>query len=123
MDALAVLQTEVTKTSTFNGSGYDLLTGTPRRGLWAQVRYKAAKNSSGDNDVVFSIEHSDNDSDYYLHTSGAADTIALSTSEKDGFVYLPINTDKRYVRLTATISGQGSGATITYSGHLLIAKP
>src|SRR5688500_18306314 len=104
-DANAVLQSSVTKTATFNGAGYDLGGGTPIHGLVARVVYSAATNASGSNAVTFSIDHSDDDSTFYALSSGAADVVNLSTTAQTGEIFLPFRTNKRYVRLTCTVSG------------------
>lgn len=122
-DALGVLQAEVTKTASFNGAGYDLTTGTPDRGIVALVNYSAASNATGANSVTFSVEHSDDDSTYYALSSGAADVINLTTTAAAGEIFIPFRTDKRYVRLVATVAGGGTVPTVTYSGHITYTKP
>src|SRR5690242_10546905 len=121
-DALITLQSSVTKTATFNGSGVDIK-GTPRRGLFARVIYSAATNASGSNTVAFTIDHSDDNSTFYQLASGVENNIALSTTAQSGEFFIPVNTSKRYVRLTATFSGAGSTPTITYGGEFTLARP
>lgn len=122
-DALITLQPSVTKTATFNGVGVDLKTGTPRRGLFARIIYSAATNASGSNTVAFSIDHSDDNSTFYQLTSEVEANIALSTTAQQGEIFLPVNTSKRYVRLTCTITGAGSTPTVTYGGEFSLTKP
>lgn len=119
-DSNLALQASVTKTATFNGAAVDLKEGpAPHRTLWARVDYSAATNASGSNSVTFSIDHSENNSDWYAHSSGAADALALSTTAQAGTIYLPIATPKRYVRLTVTVAGAGSTPTVTYAGAIV----
>lgn len=120
-DALSVLQTEATKTATANGPAVDTMKGTQGRTLWARVNYKAATNVSGSNGVVFSIEESSDNSSFTQVS--AAPSIALSTTAQTGEIFLPVLATKRYVRLTATISGAGSTPSITYSGDLGLSQP
>ena len=122
-DANLTLQAAVTKTATFNGTGLDLKTGTPRRGMKAHVYYTAATNASGSNTVTFSIDHSDDNATFYPLANQADTPIALSTSAQQGEVYVPFETSKRYVRLTVTIAGGGSTPTVSYTGYLGIARP
>lgn len=122
-DTLASLQASVTKTSTFQSAGYSLPSGSPVRSLMARVLYSAATNASGSNSVTFSIEHSDDNSTYYTLSSAAADVINLSTTAQAGEIFMPIRTNKPYIRLVATVAGAGSTPTITYSGELGLAKP
>src|SRR5207244_2828139 len=117
-DTLVILQAAVTKTSTFNGAGFDLHSGTPNVGLVVSVPYSAAANASGSNSVTFSPDHSDDDSTYYALTSGASDVINLSTTAQQGEIFLPVRTSKRYIRLTATFAGAGGTPTIAYSGRI-----
>lgn len=121
-DALITLQAQVTKTATFNSTGVDIK-GTPRRGLFARVIYSAATNASGSNTVAFSIDHSDDNSSWNQLTTGVENNIALSTTAQSGEIFLPINTSKRYVRLTTTISGAGSTPTVTYGAEFSLSKP
>lgn len=123
LDANLVLQPTVTKTATFNGSGFDLKTGTPRRGMKAKVFYTAADNASGSNTVTFSIDHSDDNSTFYALGSQADTPLTLSTTAQQGEIEIPFETSKRYVRLTVTISGSGSTPTVTYSGYIGICRP
>jgi hypothetical protein len=122
-DALLTLQASVTKTATFNGAGVDLKAGTPRRGLWARVIYSAATNASGSNTVAFTIDHSDDNSTFYQLAAGKENDIALSTTAQSGEFYIPVNTSKRYVRLTATVTGAGSTPTVTYGAEFSLTKP
>ncbi len=123
-DANLALQASVTKTATFNGAGVDLGAGPSTKfPLFAEVIYSAATNASGSNTVTFSVDHSDDNSTFYAHTSGAADAVSLSTTAQSGVVYIPIATRKRYVRLTVTVSGAGSTPTVTYLGKIVASRP
>jgi len=122
-DANLVLQALVTKTATFNGAGLDLLVGTPRRGLFAVVRYSAAANASGSNVVTFSIDESDDNSTFYQKTVDAFDAITLSTTAQAGEIFLPFETSHRYVRLTVTITGSGVSPPITYQAFIQLGRP
>lgn len=122
-DANLALQASVTKTATFNGTGLDLLTGTPRRGLKVRVIFSAATNASGSNTVAFTVDHSTDNSTWTQLAADAENNVALSTTAQNGEVYIPIETSKRYIRLTCTITGAGSTPTITYQGDITLARP
>jgi hypothetical protein len=123
-DANLVLQASVTKTASFNSAGVDLHSGGPKgRSLVGRVVYSAAANASGSNTCTFSVEHSDDDSTYYALASGAADVVTLSTTAQAGEIFIPFDTIKRYVRLVLTVAGAGGSPTITYQGHIVLARP
>lgn len=123
-DANTALQASVTKTATFNGAALDLGTGTPRRGLKARVIYSAATNASGSNTVAFAIDTSaDNSTWNAADFASVENNVALSTTAQAGEFYIPFETSKRYVRLTATVSGAGSTPTITYQGDVELGRP
>lgn len=122
-DANAVLQASVTKTGTFNGAGMDLKGGTPRRGIFCRVVYSAASNASGSNAFTFSIDESSDNVTFFQKTNDAADVVTLSTTVQAGEIFLPIETSKRYIRLTVTQVGAGSTPTITYKGEIVASKP
>jgi hypothetical protein len=121
-DANLVLQSSVTKTASFNSTGVDLK-GTPRRGLKAVVKHTASANASGSNTLVWSVEHSDDNSTFYALASGAGDTVTLSTTTQAGEISIPFETSKRYVRLVLTVAGAGGSPTTTYEGHIVLARP
>lgn len=123
-DANLVVQASVTKTATFTGAGVDLTNGTPRRGLKMRVLYSAATNASGSNSVAFQVDTSAdnsawNSADFVIHEND----VVLSTTAQSGEIFIPFETDKRYVRLTATFTGAGSTPTITYQGDIVLVRP
>ena len=121
-DKLSTLQESVTKVANFNGAGLDLSKGTRLDGMVARVLYSAASNASGSGTVVFSVEHSDDNSTFFALASGAADKITLTTTAQDGEIFIPFKTDKRYVRLVCTITG-GTTPTITYESDVTFTNP
>ena len=123
VDANLVLQASVTKTDTFNSTGVNLVTGTPSRGLVARIIYSAATEASGGKTVIFSIDHSSDNSTWYPLASGAKDTITLSTTAQAGEISIPFRTNKAYVRLTMTLSANTNSPTITYYGDITQGLP
>jgi hypothetical protein len=124
-DGLLSLQDSVTKTASFNSTAISTPTTTSllSEDIFAEIFYSAASNASGSNTVTFSIEHSDDNSTFYAHTSGAADAISLSTTAKVGRLFLPCSSNKPYIRLVCTIAGAGSTPTITYNAFLGVNRP
>lgn len=125
-DSLLALQASVTKTDSFNSTAVDLKTGTPPRGLVARIIYSAASAASGTDTVIFSIEHSSDNSTFYALASGAKDTITLDTTSsapKSGEIFIPFRTTLRYVRLVVTFSSASHTDTITYQGDIVPVKP
>jgi hypothetical protein len=122
VDANLALQASVTKTATFNSTGVDLATGTPRRGLKARIIYSAASTSSGSGSLTFRItESSDNSTFTGIYQTTDA-TVTLSTTAAASEIYIPFETSKRYVRLELSAI-TGTGATVTYFADITTARP
>lgn len=123
VDANLVLQASVTKTDTFNSTGVNLVTGTPSRGLVARIIYSAATEASGGKTVIFSIDHSADNSTWYPLASAANKTITLSTTAQAGEISIPFRTSLAYVRLTMTLSANTNSPTITYFADVALGLP
>ena len=119
-DANAVLQAAVTKTTAFNGAGFDLGTGTPRRGL--KIRFTATNVSGAGAGGVFSphIEHSDDNTTFtdlvYF------DALTVGTAAATSQQWATAETDKRYIRLATDMSVTTSTPTMTYYADIGIAR-
>lgn len=120
-DYSASLQTAVTKTATFQGTGLDLITGTPKRGLWARFNFASFLSTTAGSTFTPSIEHSDDNTTFTTLTTGSAVTGATAANTSTVPQLLNFFTKKRYVRSAMTIAS-GSGPTITYSVDL-VASP
>jgi hypothetical protein len=122
-DALTVLQSpKVTKTATFNSTGVDLVTSTPRRGLKARIIYSAASTSAGAGSITFRItESSDNSTFTGIYQTTEA-TVTLSTTAVSGEIFIPFETSKRYVRLELSAIS-GTGATVDYLADISLVRP
>jgi hypothetical protein len=122
-DALLALQPAVTgKIATFNGTGLDLVTGTPRRGLKARVIYKNASTSAGAGSLTFRItESSDNSTFTGIYQTTEA-TVTLGTTAVSGEIFIPFETSKRYVRLELSAIS-GTSATVDYQGDISYTRP
>jgi len=93
--------------------------------LYARIRYSAASIASGAGDTfAFRIEHSDDNSTWKQHVVDLDQTITLTTTAASGVIYLPIATQKKYVRLVVDYTNStGVTPTITYSAEIVLAKP
>jgi hypothetical protein len=121
-DANLALQASVTKTATFNGTGLNIPTGTPRRGMKARFLYSAATNASGSNSVTFGIDVSADNSTWYSDFIAADQVVNLSTTAQSGEVYLSFETGQPYVRASAVFAGAGSTPTITYQADIELGR-
>lgn len=121
-DALGTLQTLVTKTGTFNSTGIDLVTGTPRRGLKVRVIYKNASTSSGAGTAVFRVTESSDNSTFTGISQTTESSLVLSTTAINGEIFIPVETSKRYIRLELSAI-TGTGATVDYSADLSLSRP
>jgi hypothetical protein len=122
VDANLALQASVTKTATFNSTGVDLATGTPRRGLKARVIYSAANTSSGAGSITFRITESSDNSTFTGIFQTTEATVTLSTTAAASEIFIPFETSKRYVRLELSAIS-GTGATVTYFGDITLSRP
>ena len=127
VDALLVLASAVTSTSTASNTALALPNGTPRRGLQARIVYSAAQTASSTGTAIFNIDFAPDGSTFT--NIGTATTVNLTTTAKAGEIYIPINTPlmsmpntAAVIRLTVTITGAGS-PTITYSSYVGNAMP
>lgn len=121
-DALTTLQALVTKTGTFNSTGLDLVTGTPRRGYKARVIYKNASTSSGAGTAVFRITESSDNSTFTGISQTTESSLVLATTAISGEIFIPFETSKRYVRLELSAI-TGTGATIDYFADVSLSRP
>lgn len=111
-DANITLQASTTKTASFNSTGVDLKTGTPRRGLVARLRVTAASGTTPTLDGKIQ-ESNDN--------SAWNDLCSFDQLTTTGIQYATFETEKRYVRLVATIAG--TSPSFTYDCDVLLGRP
>lgn len=115
-------------TVTNNSTGIDLKTGSLRGSvMWARVEVTAGTETVGSTDVTFtfSVEHSTDNSTYYAHTSGADQVVTItkgsSTRSRD-VVWIPIVSEKRYIRLVMT-KGGGTITNGAYNAYITNSHP
>ena len=123
-DSLLLLQTpDVTKTASFNSTGVSIA-GVKRSGaLYARIRYSAGTSTTANSTLQFKVQHSDDNATFYDHVVDADQAVTLTTTAKAGVIYLPISTDKKYVRLAQVITpGGGASPTVTYGAEIVLSK-
>jgi len=119
-DALNILQTLVTKTASFGGTGYDLKTGTPRRGM--KARFLISSYSGDGNVFTPKIQESEDNTTFY--DVGATSPITSTTSAASKLMFVSFETQKRYIRAYMEVAGAASlSPSIAYLCDLGIAKP
>jgi hypothetical protein len=123
-DAKLVAQAVVTKTAAFDSVGVDLGTRSPLFGilLWMRVIFTAANTSAGAGALTFEVQASSDNSTFVKIAQTAESILVLSTTAQSGEIFIPIVTDKRYVRLSMT-GISGTNATVTYQGDIVEARP
>jgi hypothetical protein len=124
-DGNLVLQTSVTKTTTFNGANLGIPGGTPRRGLKARVIYSAGTTTSGTITVTFGVDVSTDGTTYSTGEFVGVDSAVVlnTTGGLAGEIFIPFETSDAFVRLTATFSGASAGQSLTYYGDVMLARP
>jgi hypothetical protein len=98
-DALSALQASVTKTSSFDSTGVDLVNGTPLGGLPVRLLVTAASGTNPTLDVV--IQHSDDDNTY-------TDLVTFDQVTDTGESFRLVETTKPYIRASATIAADAN---------------
>lgn len=123
VDAKLALQASVTKTATFNSTAVDLATMTPRTiPLFARIIVTDAVNSSGAGTATLRLTFSSDNSTFAGISQVTETTLVTSATTQTGEFFIPLMTDKRYVRLELSAL-TGTGATITYQGDIVLARP
>jgi hypothetical protein len=130
-DALLTQTALGTITSTTSTAGISLAKSAwdANNALYMRVIYSAASNASGSNSIVFSVDEQYDGSNW--HVLSSAEPIALSTTAQSAELFIPFALTRQdlinasmsnapKVRLTATFSGAGSGATITVASNEVV---
>ena len=116
-------------TGSSNASAVDLKTGTLRGSvMWARVEAVSGDITTNTVTLTFTVEHSSDNSNWYLHTSGADQVVTFptgtaATPTTDNIVWIPIVTEKRYIRLVWTKSGSGSIANGVVNAYITNSHP
>jgi hypothetical protein len=106
------LQASTTQTATFNSTGVDLKTGTPRRGLVARLLVTAASGTTPTLDLQ--VQQSADNSTWY-------NCAAIPTQSAAGESFCTFETSMRYVRAKATIGG--TTPSFTYQVDVSVSRP
>ncbi|SRR6266536_2614683 len=108
------------RTSSFSTAGIVMPKTPSGKILYMRALWSAAANASGANSWVLSCDLSVDNGSTWNELSGSS-PIVLSSVAQNGETFLPIDITLKnlltstgvLVRLTGTVSGAGSGATIT----------
>jgi hypothetical protein len=120
-DALNILQSLVTKTATFNSTGFDLKTGTPRRGM--KARFIVSAYNAATAGPVFTPKIQESDDNTTFTDVGATVPFTAGTAAATKEVFVSFDTSKRYIRSVMDISGTAQVPSISYLVDLGIARP
>lgn len=108
-------------------TGFDLFSAGYRIPMWVRVDVSNGTATTNNVTLTFKIQHSNTnvDANFVDHTSGADQvvTITVTTNARDrDVVWIPLLTDKRYIRLVMTKGGGtlGSGA---YNAYITNSHP
>lgn len=111
-------------------TGIDLKTGTLRGSvMWARVEVVSGDITTNTVTLSFAVEHSSDNSTWYAHTSGADQVVTFGSTgtaavpTTDNIVWIPIVSEKRYVRLVWTKSGSGSIANGIANAYITNSHP
>lgn len=121
-DLSASLQSLVTKTATFQSAGYNIPTGTPKRGLWAKFSF-ASLQGVGTAGGVFtpSIEHSDDNTTFTTLVSAPGITLATAANTTQPPSVLKVFTKKPYIRAVLTQTTASGTPSIVYQADIVAA--
>lgn len=123
-DSNLVLATVTNASGSSNGSALDLLTGSERGPLmWARIEATTADITTNTVTLTFTIEHSSDNTNWYTHSSGADQVVTWPTGTAavpttDNIVWVPIASDKRYIRLAWAKSGAGTMANGSFTAYI-----
>jgi hypothetical protein len=107
------LQTQVTKTASFNGATFDLKTGTQRAGFTARFLVSSyASVSTAGTVFTFSIEASSDGTSFFTLAGAPPLTGATAAGTDEQFV--TFSTPLRYVRAVLTVSSSVGVPAIAY---------
>lgn len=123
-DANGSLQALVTKTTSFDGAGVDLGTGTPTRGLKARVNISAyiSATTSGST-FTFTIQDSADNTTFSPISQGPAPILTGSTANQAVEFHIPFFTARRYVRSSLTIGASTGSPSVSYLVDIGVARP
>ena len=97
-------------TSSANSSSIKIKGIQRGKANYVRIRYNSGASGTATSTAQFKVQHSADDSTYYDHVVDADQTVTLPTSGAvEGILYLPVSTDKPYIRIALVIA---PGATV-----------
>lgn len=117
-----ILQTLVTKTATFQSAGFNLKTGTPRRGQVARFLLNSY-SSPGTAGAVWTASIEESDDNTAFSTLAAAPPVTCATAAASKELFVPFATVKKYIRAVMTLTTNSGTPSVAYLVDLGIARP
>jgi hypothetical protein len=108
------------------GAGGALPAGTSLYGLVARILVLDAHETSGGGTLVFTIDHSSDNSNWATlagSSRGYNDILTLSATVQTAEIFIEFITHQRYVRLTMTVGTTPVGASVKFDAGLTVAYP
>ena len=118
-DAL-LTQSSQTVTATTQGTVFDTIGGTPRRGLKAIFDVQAYSSGTAGTTLLGQVFGSDDNVTFVL--VGQSDPFVSTTVAQTKELYVGFDTSHRYLRLDVNLAG-GATPTLTYRAQLADARP
>lgn len=123
-DANLVLQALVTKTTAFAGTGIDLKTGTPRRGLKVRLIVSSYISAATAGSVITPyVDHSDDNTTFTRLTDFLPITGGTAAVVPTAPYFRTVETSKRYIRGGIEISPSSGTPSISYLMDISLARP
>lgn len=113
-------QASQTVSATTQGTVFDTVSGTPRRGLKAIFDVQAFSSATAGTTLVGQVFGSDDNTTFYL--VGQSDPFVSTTAAQGKELYVGFETPHRYLRLDVNLAG-GATPTLTYRAQLALARP
>jgi hypothetical protein len=129
LDTLLLIE-DVTaaKTSAYTGTAFDASSaGTrPSSPFWVRIQLNDGAASTAAT-ISFDVLHgATSGGTYFLHTSGADQALALSatfSSTGTAIIWIPVATDKRYLKVRMNVDSGTVTTGVKYNAYLCDTKP
>ena len=120
-DNLAVLQAQVTKTATFQGTALNSVTGSAPRGYKAEVivtNYSVGTTGTAATTFTFTVEVSSDNTTFRTLLTAPVLTASTAAATADFNMEFIVPANEPYYRLVETLGGNGTLPTISYQGRV-----
>jgi hypothetical protein len=128
LDTLLLIEDVTTaQTTGYTGTAFDTSSaGTrPTSPFWVRIQLNAGAATAAQ--ISFDVLHgATSGGTYYLHTSGADQALALSatfSSTGTPIIWIPVATDKRYLKVRMNLDSGTITTGVKYNAYLCDTKP